>query len=43
MTVHHRLLRLLLVALLLSAATAHADEFNTHYDLALALYQAQRF
>ena len=29
--------------LLLGSATAHAQDFKTHYDLALALYQAQKF
>ena len=29
--------------ILLGSATAHAQDFKTHYDLALALYQAQKF
>jgi len=31
------------LAILLGSATAHAQDFKTHYDLALALYQAQKF
>lgn len=32
-----------LVVLLLCGAAAHADDFKTHYDLAVALYQAQKY
>lgn len=32
-----------LVVLLLCGAGAHADDFKTHYDLAVALYQAQKY
>jgi len=32
-----------LVVLLLCGAVAHADDFKTHYDLAVALYQAQKY
>ncbi len=44
MTLCYQVRRLaVLLIVLLASATASADDFKTHYDLALALYQAQKF